>query len=63
MKGNKNNKCLFGSGEQIMSECKMIYIHWRGYYPTPQSYLCALTNLCPNMTQELKEKLEKQGRV
>jgi hypothetical protein len=54
--------CLFGSGKQIMSECKMIYIHWPGYYPTEESYFNALINLCPNMTPELKEVLKKKGR-
>lgn len=57
----KNIKCLFGSGEQIMGECKMIYIHWPGYYPTDESYCKALIALCPNMTQELREILEKKG--
>ena len=53
-------KCKFGSGKQIMSECKMIYVHWPGYYPGEGNYLRALVALCPNMTHEIKRDIEKK---
>lgn len=44
--------CKFGKGTQDMKTCKMIYIHWPGYYPTDESYQYALENLCPNFKNE-----------
>src|SRR5208337_2320854 len=40
--------CKFGKGVQDASTCRMIYIHWPGYYPTEESYQAALKLLCPN---------------
>jgi hypothetical protein len=45
----KFERCKFGSGQQVMAECKMIYIHWPGYYPDDESYQFALRYLCPNL--------------
>ena len=46
-------KCKFAKGEQDITTCPMIYIHWPGYYPTRKLYEQALLLLCPNM-QETK---------
>lgn len=44
--------CKFGTGKQDMKTCRMIYIHWPGYYPTDESYQFALAHLCPNLRVE-----------
>ena len=55
-------KCQFGTGQQVMSECKMIYIHWPGYFPTEELYEEALKLLCPNYRVEIMlcEKCKKR---
>ena len=40
--------CQYGTGQQDMATCRMIYIHWQGYYPTNEAYQFALEHLCPN---------------
>jgi hypothetical protein len=47
-------KCKFGTGEQDITTCKMIYIHWPGYYPD-DLYEYALKNLCPNYPKLRKD--------
>jgi|GEM_PF-4214254 hypothetical protein len=49
-------KCLYGSGQQEIEECKMIYIHWPGYYPTEEVYRNALKLLCPNYVDAAEGK-------
>lgn len=44
----KSTICPYGTGMQDMAACKMIYVHWPGYYPTTESFKFALENLCPN---------------
>jgi hypothetical protein len=44
--------CKFGTGQQVMCECRMIYIHIFGYYPTRELYKEALKTLCPNYKNE-----------
>jgi hypothetical protein len=49
MEKNKHSTiCRYGNGRQDMATCKMIYIHWPGYYSTEESYQMALKLLCPN---------------
>lgn len=45
-------KCKYGKGTQDITKCKNIYIHWKGYYPTKESYEYALKNLCPNYEEK-----------
>jgi hypothetical protein len=40
-------KCSYGTGMQEIETCRMIYIHWPGYYPDGL-FRYALENLCPN---------------
>ena len=47
-KSKHDTVCHYGTGKQDMATCRMIYIHWPGYYPTEDSYQFALDNLCPN---------------
>ena len=51
--GKRGIICKYGLGKQDMTKCKMIYIHWPGYYPTKESYEMALKLLCPNITGKL----------
>lgn len=44
---NSSTTCKYGDGTQDITTCKMIYIHWPGYYPG-DLYLEALKILCPN---------------
>ena len=50
-------QCEYGSGKQKIEECKMIYIHIPGYYPTEESYQQALRLLCPNFTFQANSKI------
>lgn len=43
-------KCAYGSGEQDIAECPMIYLHWPGY--CGDGYKDMLRLLCPNMAGE-----------
>ena len=44
-----DTSCKFGVGEQDMATCRMIYVHFPGYYITEKSYQDALDRLCPNL--------------
>jgi hypothetical protein len=52
VKSNQSDKCKFGSGQQVMAECRMIYIHVQGYYPSDEDYRFALKHLCPNLRDD-----------
>jgi len=45
-------------GEQDMTTCEIIYIHWLEYYLTKESYEHAIKNLCQNYVSN-KIKNEK----
>lgn len=44
--------CQYGIGEQDMATCRMIYLHFPGYYITEADYRDALERLCPNLRWE-----------
>src|SRR3989344_9697511 len=54
----QDKKCKYGKGEQDMTSCPYIYIHWPGYYPTKERYEHAIKNLCQNYVSN-KIKNEK----
>jgi hypothetical protein len=55
------DKCKFGTGQQVMCECPMIYIHIFGYYPTKELYKEALRTLCPNYKK--KKSLDPKATI
>ena len=52
MTDTEDTTCKFGIGEQDMTTCRMIYVHFPGYYITEKDYQEALERLCPNLRWE-----------
>lgn len=44
-------RCKFGTGKTLIKDCLSIYLHWKGYYPTEESFQLTLKLLCPNYVE------------